>query len=336
MRAELGNDNKFQSINRGASTLSILELGRKLLLSLPPAKSILAATAAMYVLNQAHMLPKPLSAVVSKALFWPTLPITMAKRIGSWTTEIDDVVLMGGAPFHILLGMPQHLYDKGVRGVVNMCEEYQGPLKKYKSLGMTELRLPTVDHCVPTVEALSEAVQFCQDHAKRGERVYIHCRAGHGRSAAAVLAWMISTSNIPDNDDELLHLKSLNEELCEKRMVRRTLWQKTNVKEFYQRVSIKAQHAKVQRQKEKKRKNKVLGNDKETKEEIPPITVLEEEYDDEFENVDAYSSEQEEDYLYTAVEEESEGLIIENYSSNWDDEEEDFETDEKSDYETRD
>jgi len=306
--------------NHGTSAFSILEMGRKLLLAFPPAKTILAATAAMYVLNQAHMLPKPVSGIVSKVLFWPTLPITMVKRIRSWTTEIDDVVMIGGAPFHRLLGMPQHLYDKGVRGVVNMCEEYQGPLGKYASLGITELRLPTVDHFAPTVEALEEAVKFCQDHAKRGERVYIHCRAGHGRSAAAVLAWMISTSKIPDTDDEFLHLKSLNEALCEKRDVRRTLWKKTSVKEFYQRVSNKSKHAKAQRQKEKKKKAApICDKGKEAKEEMPPITVLEEEYDDEFEDNEVYLSEQEEDHSYrytrTAEEEESDDLIIQNYSS---------------------
>jgi hypothetical protein len=50
-------------------------------------------------LNQKHLLPKPVSRVVSKVLFWPTLPITVSKRIGSWITVIDDTVVMGGAPF---------------------------------------------------------------------------------------------------------------------------------------------------------------------------------------------------------------------------------------------
>ena len=36
-------------------------------------RSFLGVTTALYVLNQKHLLPQPLSAVVSKALFWPTL-----------------------------------------------------------------------------------------------------------------------------------------------------------------------------------------------------------------------------------------------------------------------
>jgi len=41
-----------------------------------------------------------------------------------------------------------------VRGVINLCEEYRGPLRKYKELGMEQLYLPTTDHFEPTVEDL--------------------------------------------------------------------------------------------------------------------------------------------------------------------------------------
>lgn len=41
-----------------------------------------------------------------------------------------------------------------MRGVINLCEEYGGPLKKYKELGMEQLHLPTTDHFEPTVEDL--------------------------------------------------------------------------------------------------------------------------------------------------------------------------------------
>ena len=78
-------------------------------------KTMLGVTVTLYVLNQKHMLPRPLSSVVSKVLFWPTLPITMGRRIGTWYTKMDDVVMMGGAPFGFLQ-LPEKLYhDHGVR-----------------------------------------------------------------------------------------------------------------------------------------------------------------------------------------------------------------------------
>jgi len=35
-----------------------------------------------------------------------------------------------------------------------MCQEYAGPTRKYKKLGITELWLPTVDHFEPSVQDL--------------------------------------------------------------------------------------------------------------------------------------------------------------------------------------
>lgn len=191
-----------------------------------PWKGLLSVTIALYVLNQSHMLPRQLSGLVSRALFWPTLPITFARRVGQWTTIVDDTVMIGGAPFDAL-GLPEKLYDEGVRGVINMCAEYKGPVRKYSRLGMSQLWLPTTDHFEPRVEDLKAAVEFMAQHEERGESVYVHCRAGHGRSAAAVLAYMIAK-------DPLVDVQSLNEELCKKRNVRKSLWNQPNIKRFHQ------------------------------------------------------------------------------------------------------
>jgi len=74
-------------------------------------KAALGATIGLYILNQKHLLPKPLSAIVSKALFWPTIPITVVRRLGNWETVIDDTVIMGGAPFGFAK-IPEKLYDQ--------------------------------------------------------------------------------------------------------------------------------------------------------------------------------------------------------------------------------
>ena len=63
-------------------------------------------------------------------------------------------VLIGGAPFGFV-NIPETLYNKhNVRGVINMCEEYSGPLRKYKELGIEELHLPTTDHFEPELDDL--------------------------------------------------------------------------------------------------------------------------------------------------------------------------------------
>jgi atypical dual specificity phosphatase len=63
-------------------------------------------------------------------------------------------VILGGAPFGFW-NYPEKLYEEhGVRGVINLCEEYRGPRRKYKELGIEELYLPTTDHFEPSFEDL--------------------------------------------------------------------------------------------------------------------------------------------------------------------------------------
>ena len=81
-------------------------------------RTVIWVTVALYVLNQKHLLPKPLSRVVSKALFWPSMPITVGRRIGKWQTVVDQTVIMGGAPFGFCR-MPEQLYEQ--YGVSEVC-----------------------------------------------------------------------------------------------------------------------------------------------------------------------------------------------------------------------
>ena len=142
--------------------------------------------------------------------------------------------------------------------MVNLCEEYRGPIRRYQELGMEHLHLPTPDHFEPSVEALEEAVQFIREfqtrtttknknkynNERRGGRVYVHCRAGHGRSAAVVLAHLLSSSSSQDpsttalivGSNAMMQRKELNEQLCKLRKVRKTLWKQDNIKQFHAKL----------------------------------------------------------------------------------------------------
>jgi atypical dual specificity phosphatase len=181
--------------------------------------------AGFYGLFQKKLLPEGISRFVSKVLFFPTLPFTYLARIGNLFTELDETLILGVSPLSVL-GHPEELHKRGVRGVVNMCCEYSGPQSSYNTLGIKQLRLPTVDHFEPSVENLKAAVRFIDGYKKKGEKCYVHCKAGHGRAAAVALCWLMYQQ--PDREP-----KDLNETLCSKRKVRKRLWQQTNVKGFY-------------------------------------------------------------------------------------------------------
>ena len=70
------------------------------------------------------------------------------------------------------------------------------------------------------------AVEFIQKFKEEGKKVYIHCRAGHGRSAAITYAWILSQC------DEPINMEVLNQDLCKLRNVRKALYRQPNLNAF--------------------------------------------------------------------------------------------------------
>lgn len=71
--------------------------------------------------------------------------------------------------------------------------------------------------------------------------MYVHCRAGHGRSAAAVFAWLLYK-------DPYVYPEILNKELCQIRDVRKTLWRQPNIKEFHSWLKREGEKERVSQQ----------------------------------------------------------------------------------------
>lgn len=96
-------------------------------------------------------------------------------------------IFLGGAPwtFHMA-----DLRRRGVRAAVNCCEEWDGG--GYAAHGIEQLRLNCVDFCDVPEAKLASAVAFVHGHVAQGHSVYIHCKAGVGRSTAVAVSYLAS------------------------------------------------------------------------------------------------------------------------------------------------
>jgi atypical dual specificity phosphatase len=61
---------------------------------------------------------------------------------------------------------------------------------------MRQLHIRTVDYTPPALEDIAAAVRFMAEATGRNERVYVHCKAGRGRSATVVLCYLIQAHRI--------------------------------------------------------------------------------------------------------------------------------------------
>ena len=130
--------------------------------------------------------------IVSRVIFLPTLAwnVLLGRILGvrHWWDRIDEHLLMGALPFS---SDAERLAGEGVTAVVNTCEEYAGPVRAYERLGIVQLRLPTIDFTPPSLESVERGVDFISAQIKQGGAVYVHCKAGRGRSATIVACWLM-------------------------------------------------------------------------------------------------------------------------------------------------
>lgn len=140
---------------------------------------------------------KSLEWLSARAIFFPTLAwnalLGRILKVRNWWDPIDDHVVLGAFPF---AGDVATLAKLGIVGVVNTCEEYDGPIEQYQQHGIDQFHMPTIDFTHPAFEDVCQAVEFIEAHVQRDEKVYIHCKAGRGRSATVAICWVMKSQQV--------------------------------------------------------------------------------------------------------------------------------------------
>jgi len=132
----------------------------------------------------------------SASITWPVIGIKRTLLLlglhQPWWNSLDKYKLVLGAlplPNDIETLIKKH----HVTAVVNTCAEFSGYSTRYAKHNIIQHYLPIVDACAPSVDALKKATAFIHQHVSTDESrcVYIHCRAGRGRSVTVVLAYLM-------------------------------------------------------------------------------------------------------------------------------------------------
>jgi atypical dual specificity phosphatase len=162
--------------------------------------------------------------VYANALFLPTFAwnYCLARVLGRrhWWDAVTDNVILGALPLR--RDVPK-LAQLGVRGVINMCQEYRGPMSEYERLGIEQLWLPTVDFNPPSLSDVERGVDFLDKMTAARKTVYVHCKAGRARSATVVLCWLVRSRGMTPEEAQshLLRVRPhVNPRLLERSVVR--------------------------------------------------------------------------------------------------------------------
>ncbi|KAF9971028.1 hypothetical protein BGZ73_006095 [Actinomortierella ambigua] len=144
-----------------------------------------------------------------------------------WYDPIRNTMcILGAVPSRNHLAHLSTTYN--VRYVINMCAEFPGHLETMKELGIKQCWLPTKDFHTPSTDSLWRGVKYIEDvtaaaavAASRADiptengaeepspssswsftsakddssqpkgKIYLHCKAGRGRSASVAICWLV-------------------------------------------------------------------------------------------------------------------------------------------------
>lgn len=137
-------------------------------------------------------------------LHWSTRGLLAPWRLGQWLSwhhyrrqsapwdQAAPGVWVGALPD---AATARRLLDEGVTHVLDMTAEFQAPplfrtLAGYHNLAVADLT-------APTPAQLEEAAAFIAGGVAGGGIVFIHCKAGYSRTAAAAGAWLILHQKMP-------------------------------------------------------------------------------------------------------------------------------------------
>ena len=138
--------------------------------------------------------PARLVGMAGHVLFWPIAVSQYALyRLGlfQWYHEVyrspsGGRILLGGLPWPESTRQ-KLLTDEHVSAVLNMVSERPMAFPAEKRLDV-----PLMDFVHPQYKDVVPAVEFIDQCLKEQRTVYVHCRAGKGRSATVVMCWMVS------------------------------------------------------------------------------------------------------------------------------------------------
>ena len=147
--------------------------------------------------------------VVKRQLFYEAqLVATLVRPDRAWWNEIGSTgVFLGAQPQYRLGHKTSLAHDLRINAVVTLLEDFEAEpglwrhdpvtAREWHSLGVATHWVVARDHLALNVSQLDSAVQRLILHVAMDDRVYVHCKAGVGRSAQVVLAFLVRARQWP-------------------------------------------------------------------------------------------------------------------------------------------
>lgn len=152
----------------------------------------------------------------------------------SWKkSDTAGKLFLGALPNRLRFSEGLHDVEKGA--VLSLNEPWERnshgvsipPTEEnWKELQVHYKKLDVLDHSLLSIETMDAAAEYINEHLQQGKNVYVHCRAGVGRSAIAVAAYLMKYGKAADGT--LLSIETICQGIKASRE-RASIWEKLSV-----------------------------------------------------------------------------------------------------------
>jgi protein-tyrosine phosphatase len=147
--------------------------------------------------------------LLSYLIFWPYLALNylfliLYRRL-SRENPMDEIIPSLYVGRQLVKADQELFHQRDIRAVVDVTSEWSeaGFILKHCAY----LCVPVLDGCPPTSQQLQKAVAWIEEQRKQGG-VFVHCAAGHGRSATIVAAYLLHIQKVISVQEALEFIRS--------------------------------------------------------------------------------------------------------------------------------
>ncbi|WP_350432041.1 diacylglycerol kinase family protein [Shewanella sp. H8] len=199
----------------------------------------LGLVSSAYWFNSAGIFRKNQDGSIPWYISWSFIPFLMGSQVyNAWARKHDKVPAIQKIDKQLYLACRlfpsdvEQLKRENIGAILDVTAEFDALEWTLVDENIEYLNIPVLDHSVPTVAQLNQAVNWLHTQVRKGNNVVVHCALGRGRSVLVLAAYLVCRDK---NRQFTEVLKSINDI---RQTARLNKWQLAGVEKMHQKQQI--------------------------------------------------------------------------------------------------
>lgn len=199
----------------------------------------LGLVSSAYWFNSAGVFRKSQDGSIPWYISWSFVPFLMGcQAYNAWARKHDKVPAIQKIDKQLYLACRlfpndvEQLKREKIGAILDVTAEFDALEWTLVDENIEYLNIPVLDHSVPTVAQVNQAVNWLHNQVRKGNNVVVHCALGRGRSVLMLAAYLVCRDKQRQFSDVL---KSINDI---RQTARLNKWQLAGIETMYQQQQI--------------------------------------------------------------------------------------------------